>query len=239
MRFYPPWVGLSDSVEKDQATSKWRRSVVVALVLVLLLALAAAIAPFTPLMPVKSINVEGTTLLLHEEVEAATQIAPETPMARVDVQAAARNVAQNPWVKSVTVTRDWPSSVRVSVNEREPVAFYHDSDGPHLIDREGTAFVIAEPPAGAVELVGVVPENTEAMQAAVDIAVAIGDHVRGEVAAIEARGPFTFALRLVDGRRVIWGASTDNMNKAYALESAMELEGEEFNISNPGLITSR
>ena len=46
-------------------------------------------------------------------------------------------------------------------------------------------------------------------------------------------------LRLREGRTVVWGAAEDNANKALALESVLQMEGTEFNISNPELVTTR
>ncbi|OFP36130.1 cell division protein [Corynebacterium sp. HMSC071B10] len=205
----------------------------------LVLAGIAAAMPFTPMMPVHGVNVDGNAALSPEQVEELTGIVPETPMGRVDVRAAAEGVAANPWVKSATVKRDWPSSIQVDVEEYTAVAFVALEDGTHLIDAEGKDFLIADPPPGAMELVGPGIEDEEGKRAAVEIAASISEKARGQVEGLDARGPYEYVLRLREGRTVVWGAAEDNANKALALESVLQMEGTEFNISNPELVTSR
>ena len=216
-----------------------RRTIVSVGVSLLVLAGIAAAMPFTPMMPVHGVNVDGNAALTPEQVEELTGIVPETPMGRVDVRAAAEGVAANPWVKSATVKRDWPSSIQVDVEEYTAVAFVALEDGAHLIDAEGKDFLVADPPPGAMELVGPGIEDEEGKRAAVEIAASISEKARGQVEALDARGPYEYVLRLREGRTVVWGAAEDNANKALALESVLQMEGTEFNISNPELVTSR
>lgn len=227
--------------EPDPGERKRARRRTVASVGVSLLVLAAigAAMPFTPMMPVHGVNVDGNAALTPEEVEELTGFAPETPIGRVDVRAAAEGVAGNPWVKSATVKRDWPSAIQVDVEEYTAVAFVALDDGTHLIDAEGKDFLVADPPPGAMELVGPGIEDEEGKRAAVEIAASISEKARGQVEALDARGPYDYVLRLREGRTVVWGAAEDNANKALALESVLQMEGTEFNISNPELVTSR
>ncbi|SNV76601.1 cell division protein [Corynebacterium imitans] len=227
--------------EPDPEERKRTRRRTIASVGVSLLVLAgiAAAMPFTPMMPVHGVNVDGNAALTPEQVEELTGIVPETPMGRVDVRAAAEGVAANPWVKSATVKRDWPSSIQVDVEEYTAVAFVALEDGAHLIDAEGKDFLVADPPPGAMELVGPGIEDEEGKRAAVEIAASISEKARGQVEALDARGPYEYVLRLREGRTVVWGAAEDNANKALALESVLQMEGTEFNISNPELVTSR
>ncbi len=225
-----------DPEERRRARRRTIASVGVSL---LVLAGIAAAMPFTPMMPVHGVNVDGNAALTPEQVEELTGIVPETPMGRVDVRAAAEGVAANPWVKSATVKRDWPSSIQVDVEEYTAVAFVALEDGAHLIDAEGKDFLVADPPPGAMELVGPGIEDEEGKRAAVEIAASISEKARGQVEALDARGPYEYVLRLREGRTVVWGAAEDNANKALALESVLQMEGTEFNISNPELVTSR
>ena len=203
-----------------------------------IVAVLAAVAPFTPVVPMRGINVHGNHVLTEEYVQQLADIAPDTPMGRVDVRRAAQNIAADPWVETVTVSRDWPSSVDVEVTEHVAVAFIAQDDGTHLIDSNGVDFLVAEPPPQAIELVGAPVEDAEAMAAVVDIAASISERARNEIAAIDV-APLNHVLRTNDGRTIVWGASEDNENKSYALEAVLQMEGREFNITNPQLVTSR
>lgn len=71
------------------------------------------------------------------------------------------------------------------------------------------------------------------------MASSISGPSREAVESIEARSPNTFVLKLNDGRTVVWGASENNANKALALDTVLQREGQEFNISNPQQVTVR
>lgn len=224
---------------EEPATRPGRRRAVYSLIAAgAVLAALAAAAPFTPVMPVRGIAVEGNHVLAADHVQALTGIEPETPMGRVNVRDAAHRVASDPWVKTVTVSRDWPSAITVMVEEHKAVAFIAESEGAHLIDSEGKDFLVADPPPGTIEIVGTHAGDEAGLARAVDIASSISDRSRGQIAAIEA-GTYDHVLRTVDGRTVHWGASEDNANKALALETVLQMEGQEFNIANPQLVTSR
>jgi len=213
-----------------------RRAIaIVAGCVALVLAVVAAL-PFTPAMPVDDVNVEGAVNLPAEEVKSLSGVETGTPMGRVDVRRAAQDVAANPWVDSVTVKRNWPNAVDVTVVEHTPVAWIDQGGEPHLINSEGKDFVVAQPPVGAVQLVGI---SEEQLPKAVEVASAITDVARPQVRELTRDGDHSFVLKLDGDRTVTWGASEDNRNKALALETVLQLDGKTFNISNPELVTSR
>ncbi|WP_288831318.1 cell division protein FtsQ/DivIB [uncultured Corynebacterium sp.] len=220
------------------ARGKRRRALTVAAAL-LVVATAAAVMPFTPALPVKGIDVEGTSHLSPEEVRSAAGVAEGTPMGRVDVGAAAAGVAGIPWVKSATVKRHWPSSVDVEVVEHVAVAYVEQGDGTHLIDPEGREFTVDAPPPGAIKIAGEAVGDEAVRADAVAVATSISERVRGQVMSIEAKGNHNFVLKLADDRTVVWGAAEDNANKALALETVLQREGREFNVTNPELVTVR
>lgn len=221
--------------EAPQGKSARRRSLIALAACFAFIGAVAAAMPFTPMMPVRGISVDGNVNLGDEDIQAATGIEVGTPIARVDVREAASNVAANPWVESATVSRDWPNAVGVEVVEHVPVAWVDQNGEPHLIDRDGRDFVVAPPPPGAVQLDGV---SEEEMPAAVEVAAAITDRARPRVRALTTDGPYSFALVLDDDRTVYWGAAEDNHNKAIALETVLQMEGQAFNISNPELVSA-
>lgn len=212
-----------------------RRAIaIVAGCVALVLAVVAAL-PFTPAMPVDDVNVEGAVNLPAEEVTSLSGVETGTPMGRVDVRRAAQDVATNPWVDSVTVKRNWPNAVDVTVVEHTPVAWIDQGGEPHLINSEGQDFVVAQPPVGAVQLVDI---GEEQLPKAVEVASAITDVARPQVRELTRDGDHSFVLKLDGDRTVTWGASEDNRNKALALETVLQLDGKTFNISNPELVTS-
>src|SRR6202035_3097683 len=77
---------------------------------------------FTPIMSVRNLVVDGLQALPRDEVVAAVAVPPGTPLLQVDTDKVANRVATIRRVASVRVQREYPSSLRVTVVERVPVA---------------------------------------------------------------------------------------------------------------------
>ncbi|HET8681482.1 MAG TPA: FtsQ-type POTRA domain-containing protein, partial [Micromonosporaceae bacterium] len=102
---------------------------------------------------VRSVAVEGTSVLSPDEVRRAAAMPPGQPMLRLDVGAVADRVGRLAPVLAVRVERSWPSTVVVHVTERAPVAFEPTAGGARLVDGTGLFFAtVATPPAGLPEL---------------------------------------------------------------------------------------
>ena len=223
----------------DQRAARMRRRIITVAVALLFVGAVAAVLPFTQAVPVKGVEVQGANHLSEEEVRAASGIVEGTPMARVDLNDAAAAVAGLDWVRSASVGRHWPSTVVVRVEENVAVAYTENGDGTHLIDAEGREFTVDAPPPGAIKLGGPALAEDGVQADVVAVATSISERARGQVMSIEARGRYDFVLRLADDRSVVWGAAEDNDNKARALETVLQREGREFNVSNPELVTVR
>lgn len=215
----------------------WRHVAGITGIGLVVLAVLWAVVYFTPLFSVKNVEVEGNAHLDNEDVVAAADVAEGTPLAQVNMRQTASNVVSLPWVKSATASRKWPSTISVEVVENVAVAYRSSSEGMHLIDREGKEFAVDTPPEDAVELTGSADKDEAVRKDAVDIASALSDTGRGAVKSIEAKSKYEFVLNLKDDRIVVWGASEDNKNKSLALDTVLQREGKEFNVTNPRQIT--
>lgn len=215
----------------------WRRILGAAGVALVVLAVLWAVVYFTPLFAVKNVEVEGNRHLSEDDVVSAAGVTEGTPLAQVSMRDTGSDVVSLPWVKSATVSRKWPSTVRIEVEENTAVAYVNSSGGAHLIDPEGKEFAQDTPPEDAVELTGSSESDDAVRKDAVDIAASLSDPTRAIVESIEAKSPYEFILHLKDGRTVVWGASEDNANKALAVETVLQREGGEFNVTNPRQVT--
>lgn len=216
-----------------------KRVVAISAAVVVTLAVLWSVVAFTPLMSVKHIEVEGNAHVSSEDVVNASGVQEGTPLARVNMRNAASGVASIPWVKTATASRSWPSTIKLSVTENDAVAFFNQEDGAHLLDAEGREFAVDTPPENAVELTGSAATDETVRKGAVDIAGTFSEHARESVESIEARGKHDYVLHVKEGRTVTWGASEDNRNKSLALDTVLQREGAEFNITNPQLVTVR
>ncbi|MDO5668827.1 MAG: FtsQ-type POTRA domain-containing protein [Corynebacterium sp.] len=192
-----------------------------------------------PILRVNSYEVSGNVHSPEEYVVEATGVELGDNLVRVDAGSAAQGVAELPWVRSATVTRQWPGTLGVEVTERQALMYSRESDGEHLIDTEGRPFVIDTPPEGAIEVTGALREDPEALDLVADALMALPEHVRALIAEVEVPGKNEITLRLQDGRTIFWGASESNHDKALAMQTVIQREGGHWNVSNPALVTVR
>ncbi|OFT61959.1 cell division protein FtsQ [Corynebacterium sp. HMSC05D08] len=215
--------------------SKKSITAIVAGILAVLVLAAAAVWLF-PVFKVSSFEIQGNSHVDAAQVEESSGVAVGENLVRVDARAAASGVAHLPWVKSATVSRAFPSTLDIEVIEHEAVAF---REGNLLIDAEGKEFTTDTPPEGAVEITGSAEPGSQDLRDAVDVLAALPQNLRAQVKSLEVKNAYSMTFHLQDERTVFWGASEDNANKALAFETVLKMEGQNWNISNPELVTSK
>lgn len=90
----------------------------------------------SPLFTVQNIEVKGNFISTKDEIKQMADIPTGGRLAQVDIVKAAERVRLNPLFENVVVSRSYPSSVVINVEERTPVAFI-SSDQLYAIDRHG------------------------------------------------------------------------------------------------------
>jgi cell division protein FtsQ len=178
-----------------------------------------------PLLAVSTVRVDGVSTLPAEQVQEAAGIADGTPLLQVDVDAAEARVAALPQVASVEVTRGWPQTVVITVEERVPVAVVGEPGRRTLVDAEGVLFdsVTGDPPDGVVPLVVDTPgPGDPATMAALTAVRALPDSLLGRVAGVAAPSPEDLSMALVDGTVVEWGTADRSPEKGAALAALVD-----------------
>ena len=83
--------------------------------------------------PIKKIAVDGEFLNLKTgDVEELVSDAVVGGFFSLDVAYLRTKILNNPWIESVSVRRIWPDSIRVSIREQDPVAYW----GKHALLNE-------------------------------------------------------------------------------------------------------
>ncbi|WP_367136715.1 cell division protein FtsQ/DivIB [Saccharothrix sp. HUAS TT1] len=189
---------------------------------------------FTPVLGVREVDVRGTAELTADEVRQAAAVESGTPLVQLDVDAVAGRVRELPRVAGVTVERVVPGTVRLTVDEREPVGVVVAADGAHLVDATGKDYAtVVQPPDGLPEL----KAAQDAVAAAVAVLTRIPEGLRAEVLSVAADSPSDVRLALSGGREVRWGSSDDSPRKAAVLDVLMTRKGSVFDVSSPELPT--
>jgi cell division protein FtsQ len=144
-----------NEVLRDAGRRRLRRAVVVAGLACALLAAAAVVR--SPLLDVDEIATTGGDHTSAAQVRLAAGIGRGTPMVGLDTDAAEARVEALPWVAAATVTRSWPGTLHVTIDERAPVAAVPVGDARWAqVDADGRVLeVVAAEPAGLPALTAI------------------------------------------------------------------------------------
>ncbi|MPY97157.1 MAG: FtsQ-type POTRA domain-containing protein [Actinophytocola sp.] len=215
-----------------------RRRVMAVLAVLAVIGLGAALL-FTPLIGASRVEVTGINRIDREDVVALAAIPMQRSLLRIDTDAAERAVATLPQVASVSVSRSLPSTVRIKVTERTPIAYFVAYDGVRLVDREGVPFHRASArPKKLPELhVDTVATDDPAARAATAVLTGIPDQLAGRVATVTAESPVDVELRLRGGKVVQWGDAEQIDRKSGVLAALLTRPGKVYDVSSPELPT--
>jgi cell division protein FtsQ len=195
----------------------------------------------SPLLAVRTVTVSGTSRLTPAQVRAAADVVRGTPLARVDAAAVVRRVETLRSVADVSVSRGWPSTLRLHVVERVAVAGVVARQGVTLVDATGLPFAPAPSlPAGVVRLQVANPgPHDPATRAALAVLADLPQPMRSRVRIVRAASPSSVTLVLRDGRRILWGGTGDTALKIQAAEALLKMPGSVYDVSRPGVVTRR
>ncbi|MBI4556397.1 MAG: FtsQ-type POTRA domain-containing protein [Candidatus Hydrogenedentes bacterium] len=96
---------------------------------------------------VKTIRVEGANVLREEEILVKSGLSREDNLLLLDTEAVTTNILALPYVKTCRVTRVFPDTVNIQIEERVAVATLLVHNRMFELDREGV--VLRELPAGS------------------------------------------------------------------------------------------
>lgn len=149
-------------------------------------------------------------------------------------------VDQLPAAQSVSLDRQWPNGLRITIIERTPVARVAQGESATLVDAEGVeiAQVALDDPRGAVVPQLIVPlgdsEVTgklvdDCLQALRDLRVA----TLKKLASITADESSGVVFVLSDGAKVRWGDASEGELKGAVLETLLQTPHRFYDVSAP------
>ena len=94
----------------------------------------------SPFFSVHETVVQGCKKVTEKEILELAGIAPSTNIMSVNLERISRTIETHPWVRSVSVGKEFPGRIIISITEREPVALLREDDTLYLVDREGEVF---------------------------------------------------------------------------------------------------
>jgi cell division protein FtsQ len=196
-----------------------------------------------------TIDVAGTHRLDAEAVRAASGLALGQNVFRAELDGAARELEQIPWVRHVSITRALPRAVHIQIEERQPVA--QVALGTlYLVDEDGELFKRASPSDG-IDLpvvTGLTRERFESDRAAfqkdlgsaLDLLAEIERHKLPQVSEIQVDDTLGLTVYLAAGDTAVQLGRGDIPGKLDRLERAEgELRRRRLAVSNLDLTDSR
>jgi len=141
----PRFVGVSIASSRDFAswTRSWTRWLAVgrAALAIALLVLGAdqatQLVAQAPALQVDRVVIKGNHRLSKRELLAVMEGVRGEHILRADLETWHRRVLASPWVESASLRRVLPSTIEVTVSERQPMALCRVGDGVFLVDGEG------------------------------------------------------------------------------------------------------
>ena len=214
------------AVRRDEGRRRLHR--LIALGAVALAIVVGVAVTQSPLLDVDHITVAGAAHTSPDTIRQATGIRSHQPMTNVDLDRARRGILALPWVQTVSVARRWPSTVRVVVTERTPVAAVPAGPaGFALVDATGRVLEVSPtapqgfvvlgnvPPAGAPGT-SLAPEAGDALT----VSTKLLPQLAPKVAAV-AVAPDGVELQLAAGGKVRLGPATDVLAKLVATDTVL------------------
>lgn len=113
-----------------------RRAIVVGLAVASLL-LAGLALVHSSFFGARHVELEGAAHTSYPRVVAAAGLRGAPPLVDLSAAVIARRVEALPWVEKAAVALEWPSTVRIELTERTPVAVVRGGTGYALVDRTG------------------------------------------------------------------------------------------------------
>jgi cell division septal protein FtsQ len=185
------------------------------------------------------VTVAGERTLSQRQVLAAARVPLGTPLVRLDLDQIKQRIAALRPVARVSVHRDWPQTVAISVTERTPVAAVRVDDGSWgVLDKTGVIFrhSSARPTLPLIDVPST--RNRPALAAVAAVVTSLPAKLLAQVRQVSAHSMDSITLRLNDGRRVRWGSAEHSVDKVGVLAVLLKLPARVYDVSVPAQPTT-
>ena len=231
---------------KRFARRQWRRRwlvwryVVALVLLVALLGTGGYAVWFSSWLDVETVDVSGAQTASADDVRARAAIDTGTPLARVDLDRAESRIRSLAVVKDVDVSRQWPDTVLVDIEERVAIAVVEIGGRLRGMDADGVVFSdYKRAPTGLPRVQTEIGTSAAALREAALVISALPESLSLIVDYLQVTTVDEIALFLKDGRQVVWGSSDDSETKARVLADLLQTEAEVYDVSVPTQPTTR
>lgn len=182
---------------------------------------------WSPLFTVDKVVIIGSpNIAVQGDIEKVSQVKAGQKLARVNPSSVERRIGQIPWIKDVSLSRNWVNGeVAIAVTPRKPLAFFNSEEFPgQTIDEEGALFTL--PGFANSELAQISAKSPQSALKANELFIALPEEFRKRITLMSATSTDTFTFNtLYKGRqiRIRWGDSKEISLKISVIEKLLEL----------------
>ena len=223
---------------RRKSRRSWRRKALAITAILLVLVLLGGsiwVVYFSTAFVTQRVNVIGMRHLTPAQVSFAMQIPVGVPLARQNLDEIAKRAMALPAVETASATRDWPSTITITIVERRPVFAISQPNGYLVVDKFGVAYQTQPTLPSQVVLAEVSPTDASLLRDVAAVAAALPGKLRGKVDRITATSGDHIVLSLRNsGPKVTWGSSADSELKADVVTALLKRKlGSSIDVSSP------
>jgi cell division protein FtsQ len=207
----------------------------------LTLALLVVTAVYSPILALRTVQVDGTSRIDPSEIVAAADDQLGTPLALLDYDRMTRDLSVFPLIRSYVTEIVPPGTLIIHVTERQPVGSIASAAGFDLVDPAGIVVQQSAerlPGIPVIDLAGA-PTSSPSFAAVVEVLLALPPELSAQVDSIGAttKDDVRFVLTGV-GQAVQWGSADRSAQKAALLAGLISVTDPAapgtFDVSAPG-----
>ncbi len=198
-----------------------------------LLLLVGLIALYdSSLFTVERIEVTGNERLTADEVRVLARLPEDATLLRFPADEVRERIEADPWVAAASVSRDFPDTMLIRVEEREPAALVDLGEEYLLVDGDGyvieyqsleetTALIVIRDVGDLDSKVGR-RSTSEGLHNALLILAGLSPEMRAKVRAISVASIDETALLTTDGVEIFFGVAEDISKKDLVAREILE-----------------
>jgi cell division protein FtsQ len=218
----------------------WRYLLVVVVVLALVGGGIYAVY-YSKWLAVEDVEVSGAQTVTAGDIRDRSGIDDGEPLMRVDLAAAERRIGALAVVKTVSVTRQWPHGILISIEERVPIAVVEIGGQLRGMDEDGVVFrSYKQAPPGLPRVETSIGTTSAALKEAAKVVSALPQDLSLQVDHVEVKTVDEISLVLKDGRTVVWGSADESDTKAEVAATLLAtVQAQVYDVSVPSKPTTR
>ena len=194
-------------------------------------------AVYSPILSLKTIQVEGASRVSSASVRAAVESQLGRPLALVDFDSITRSLSKFPLIRSFVTETVPPDTLIIRIAERAPIATVATSSGFSVVDPAGIVIdsgAERQPGLPLIEL-GAATSGSPAFTASVGVLLALPPKLLKQVDTVTAQTSDDVTLTLTGGQSVVWGSVDQSALKAKVLAAVIAVGGAttKYDVSAP------